>query len=370
MAELATIETSWTRAEAKVTLNITLDACVVPSQSAGVRVDAAHLAVIDDFMSSAACAELLHVFRGDGAGQSQPPDDRWERATSDGPALPRTWGLRGETMAALLHSPPTPLLELQSRLVKLYSDDFILRAFDGGSSGSYSCERCVVNAAVAGDSFAWHVDADPSAIPPPHGGYVNREPGRPLYVSALLYLDAAWPEENDAETLFLDPPTGTGVFVRPKCGRLVLMDQDLLHRLSAPSTAAQRPRYSIVLKLLFHPRDMSRKCNLARPEWGRPAAFGSAARVEAVGRALLQRDAPAPASTGDGGAASMGAGGGGRGRPAPVAKRRASSPPPVEPRPKIPAVPSAGTKRRAGEEPEAAEPPKRTAVLPGAPMDT
>ena len=34
--------------------------------------------------------------------------------------------------------------------------------------------------------------------------------------------------------------------VRPKPGRAVLMDQDLLHRVSAPSPAAGgRPRYSL-----------------------------------------------------------------------------------------------------------------------------
>ena len=36
--------------------------------------------------------------------------------------------------------------------------------------------------------------------------------------------------EYDAETLFLDTATDTGVVVRPKPGRAVLMDQDVLHR--------------------------------------------------------------------------------------------------------------------------------------------
>jgi len=51
------------------------------------------------------------------------------------------------------------------------------------------------------------------------------EPGKPLFVTALLYLDEAWPNDWDAETLFLDDKTQTGFFVRPKAGRLVLMDQ-------------------------------------------------------------------------------------------------------------------------------------------------
>ena len=36
--------------------------------------------------------------------------------------------------------------------------------------------------------------------------------------------------DYDAETLFLDTATDTGVVVRPKPGRAVLMDQDVLHR--------------------------------------------------------------------------------------------------------------------------------------------
>lgn len=40
---------------------------------------------------------------------------------------------------------------------------------------------------------------------------VYREPGKPLFVSLLVYLDKHWPRENDAETLFLDSPTDTGI---------------------------------------------------------------------------------------------------------------------------------------------------------------
>ena len=49
------------------------------------------------------------------------------------------------------------------------------------------------------------------------------EPGKPLFVSALVYLNHTWPDAWDAETLFLDGATGTGAFVRPRPGRLVLM---------------------------------------------------------------------------------------------------------------------------------------------------
>lgn len=62
------------------------------------------------------------------------------------------------------------------------------------------------------------------------GSYMNRTPGKPRFVTLLLYLDADWPNEFDGETLFMDCATSTGVFVRPKLGRAILMDQDITHR--------------------------------------------------------------------------------------------------------------------------------------------
>lgn len=91
-------------------------------------------------------------------------------------------------------------------------------------------------------------------------------------------------------SLFLDPATGSGVIVRPQPGRCVLMDADLLHRLSPPSRMAGKPRYSLVWKLALVPKVAARarssnaappgeqqQCSIARPEWGRPLPFGSAA---------------------------------------------------------------------------------------------
>ena len=51
------------------------------------------------------------------------------------------------------------------------------------------------------------------------------QPGKPLFVSALVYLNGNWPMENDAETLAVDIETDTGVLIRPRPGRVVLMDQ-------------------------------------------------------------------------------------------------------------------------------------------------
>jgi len=57
-----------------------------------------------------------------------------------------------------------------------------------------------------------------------------------------------------ASTYFLDPPTGEMVEVQPAPGRVVIMDQDVTHTVSAPSReAGGRPRYSLVWKLAVFP---------------------------------------------------------------------------------------------------------------------
>ncbi len=58
-------------------------------------------------------------------------------------------------------------------------------------------------------------------------------------------------------------------------------------RLPVPAAAAGgRPRFSLVWKLAFLPRQPGQALCLARPEWGPPVSFGSAARVDAVKRRL------------------------------------------------------------------------------------
>ena len=71
-------------------------------------------------------------------------------------------------------------------------------------------------------------------------------------------------------------------------GRAVLMDQDVLHRVSMPSLQARRPRYSLVWKLVFSRREATDSVSAAegaqsqreereticRPEWGVPSRIG------------------------------------------------------------------------------------------------
>ena len=97
----------------------------------------------------------------------------------------------------------------------------------GGMGGGSRITTAVGNAAVYGDDFKWHIDMDPCALSPSspfaerYGLYVNRSAGRPLFVSALVYLNGpGWTPDMNAETLVLDPGTGTGVFIRPAPGRV------------------------------------------------------------------------------------------------------------------------------------------------------
>ncbi len=79
----------------------------------------------------------------------------------------------------------------------------------------------------------------------------------------------------------MDSASDTGVLVRPAPGRAVLMDQDIVHKLNPPTRAAgARPRYSLVFKLVFMPRQPGQRMSLERRDWGRPVPFGSAAALE------------------------------------------------------------------------------------------
>mmetsp|Transcript_23521 Transcript_23521/g.30691 ORF Transcript_23521/g.30691 Transcript_23521/m.30691 type:complete len:102 (-) Transcript_23521:109-414(-) len=99
-------------------------------------------------------------------------------------------------------------------------------------------------------------------------------------MSCLLYLNDEWNEEEwGAPTKFLDIPTNTSYEVLPRPGRCILMDQDVSHTVVAPNEAAgKRPRYSLVWKLILHPKEPDQDMdNLAGGRvWPEPILFGSA----------------------------------------------------------------------------------------------
>jgi hypothetical protein len=222
-----------------------------------------------------------------------PPADKWERKTADGPGLQPTMGLKDEWLDTL--PAQVDIQAIRHQLEALYPEYDILSQPPNSEflpanyplQPEHTCAEFVANAALHDDNFRWHMDADPAGFPETsrwvqlHGSYPNRTPGKPLFVTLLLYLDYFWPRSFDAETLFLDDDTETGIFVRPKKYRAVLMDMDVWHRLSAPSRKAQRPRYSLVRKLLFCPPLLTAKgtsvpMTLSQPRFGPPVKVGSA----------------------------------------------------------------------------------------------
>jgi len=278
-------DSEWDPKTCTCTLNLELDGAMVytrglTQKEEGVRWDTGRIVVIDDFFGEDERKGIMNLLAPeDWDHKKGPPTDKWERVLSDKPGLTQSMGLSGHALEELCESKDRALLEIQTRLSRLYPEYIISRmpaALFGGEVAPI-----VANAPMSGESFSWHKDADPATVPPSpwrdrFGSYYNREPCKPLMATALLYLDEAWPNEWDAETLFLDDRTGTGVFVRPRAGRLVMMDQDVTHRVSAPSPLADRPRYSFVFKLCMHAKDSTASPTIARPEWGDAVRLGSA----------------------------------------------------------------------------------------------
>jgi probable phosphoglycerate mutase len=278
------------------------------------RRDASHVVVLDGLLTEDERAELYAALTAPGHDPAQPPpSDKWEARLVDRAGEPPTWGLKASAIRSLLRDPPNALVALQSRLAALYPE-YTLCAMpaaamrggadddddDDGNMGPYVgggdddddpafTAPLVANAVAPADPCAWHVDADPSLIPADapfslhYGPYFNREPGLPLFVSILLYLNPEWQDDWHAETLFLDPASGVGAFTSAKPGRCVLMEQDISHRIGAPS-AVRAPglRYSLVLKTVWMPKDGGvglGSNGISRPEWGAPQALGSASRA-------------------------------------------------------------------------------------------
>ena len=334
----------WTPSHVKVALNLTLNAEFVPASAnvrdlsslpgapSGCRAAVARVVALDGLIDKTALGwirEHLGVDIEDERrhGGAKPRESLWERKTADDDLAEPTYGLRKESMDRLVRTmthregvePTTRLDEFHARLQALYPDwivchmpadalradeeasekpDDSLDAFAGGSA-RFRCDAFVANAAVHGDEYRWHLDADPSSFPDScawvrtYGDHVNGEPGKPLFVSAVVYVNSEW-NENDwgGETHFMDVDSGIGATVRPRPGRVVLMDQDVTHRVSPPTRAANgRARYSLVYKLVFFPRTKGGAAGpdaslwergIARAEWGPPSPIGSAAKLAAI----------------------------------------------------------------------------------------
>ena len=293
------------------------------ADSAPSRTDSSAVVVLDGVVGEPLRAALLDAFTEPGwphATAAGPPPGKWVRETNDGVGElpsgdggtagdgdpPNSWGLSATALAAVARSPSVRVV--LARLGALYPEYAVrfmpadalepegvpggMSAMFGngnddagdGDDGGNRIATVVGNAAVKDDSFKWHLDMDPQSLHPTapfaerFGSYANRSVARPFFVSALVYLNGPepWTPEKDAETLVLDPGTGTGVFIRPAPGRVLLMDQDATHRVSPPSRSVDVPRYSAVFKLCFYPKDPETRPSLTREEWGAPIRFGTA----------------------------------------------------------------------------------------------
>lgn len=103
--------------------------------------------------------------------------------------------------------------------------------------------------------------------------------GKPRFLSVLLYLNDDWNDELGAPTQFYDPPTEEVYQVFPRPGRCVMMDQDVTHTVVAPNEiAGVLPRYSLVWKLILHPKEEKQSMKL--PSSKSPVRIGSANNIQ------------------------------------------------------------------------------------------
>lgn len=288
--------------------NIKVDGAHVVGPDGNTFWDTSSLLVFDNLVTNDLRRKLLDVVLGREADSEPTWDDtnlgpdpcRWERGglldipeeeeienqsaevKEDGPC----WGLREEAISELCFEHHDALQEFETILSDLLPQFAVTRLPEAVLGAGVS--PLTANAATFGDRFDWHIDADPKLTPPSpwtdvYGRYPNRCKGKPRFVSCLLYLSDEWkPADWGAPTRFLDVATDMHHEVQAKSGRVVIMDQDITHCVVAPlEVAGERPRYSLVWKLVLHPKkagqDMTDLCGKLRSEWPEPLLLGSAA---------------------------------------------------------------------------------------------
>ena len=262
----------------------------------GSTAEGAEVLVLDGFADDELRRALLGLLHGPGVDPYASPDpDFWEPGAVRDRASDQhgQHGLRPERLLELCATPPEaptppPVAELQRRLLAL-----IAAANPAGGvlarvsyqltppDAAFGVSPCVANAVLPGDRHGFHQDADPAKLPPSawtdaYGHYANRSPGAPRFLSALIYLNEFWDDAwGGATRLRARRKRGKRrarhADVEPRPGRLLLMDQDVAHALGRTNGTAP-PRYSLVLKLVLHPRD--------DPETG--ARFDASRRMEFV----------------------------------------------------------------------------------------
>ncbi|KAL7537125.1 hypothetical protein ACHAXR_007604 [Thalassiosira sp. AJA248-18] len=200
------------------------------------------------------------------------------------------WGLTDEGLQEICFEHHNAVTEMECILSNLFPD-FVVSRLPETVLGC-SVTPMTANAPTAGDIFGYHIDADPNITPSSpwtdvYGRYPNRAAGKPRFMSCLVYLNDEWDGDKwGAPTRFVDVPTDDDLVtydVTARPGRVIIMDQDIGHTVVAPTAAAgRRPRYSLVWKLILHPRtvgqDMKYLAGGRESLWPEIEYFGSAAQ--------------------------------------------------------------------------------------------
>ena len=290
---VATRATGWTPDACRVVDNVALDGAWVDGADARYW-DTSRVVSVDGLVDDALRAELLELCRADPV---KGVDRRsWRRGAlrdvigGDDDVSGACWGLAETAIRRLCDETrvPEPIREVQSRiaayLARRNDEAVVLSRISAAALDGVTPLTANAPVAADGDAYGWHIDGDPMLLPNGpwtdfHGRYPNRAPGKPRWVSAVIYLPHEWRDAWGAPTRFLDPPTREVLDVAAAPGRVVLLDQDITHSVQAPSAAAgDRPRYSLVLKLVLHPTAAGQVPSIA-PEDG-VRLFGSASRPD------------------------------------------------------------------------------------------
>lgn len=288
---------------------VEIDGAMIDSvQSPGqTHFDTSSILVFDKLLDEDLRKRLLNVVKGYPEDHSIDEDDNWNDI-ENGPDPTRwvrggitdvasddaddaeggsCWGLADDAIMDICYGEHPAVSEFESKLANLFPNFVVSRLPEAVLGGCIS--PLTANAPTHGDSFDYHIDADPLQVPPSpwadvYGRYPNRSKGKPRFVSCLLYLNDIWDAETwGGPTRFLDPPTQEVYDVMPKPGRCVIMDQDVSHTVVAPNEeAGSRPRYSLVWKLILHPTEEGQGMDLAcgrKGLWPDPLVVGSAKEV-------------------------------------------------------------------------------------------
>ena len=263
-----------------------------------LSMDTSEIIIFDNILGSDLRKELREVVLGIKTSRKNqwndialgPDPSRWERGglddvlvedneeESDGGAC---WGLRGEAVEDICLNKHVPIQKFECLLAKMFPDYNVCKLPEAVFGPAVS--SITANAATSVDTFHWHIDADPALVPPSpwadcYGRFPNRTRGKPRFISCLLYINETWDVEAfGGGTKFLDPPTGKELTIDPIPGRILMMDQDITHTVIAPSNCAGKsPRYSLVWKLILHPKKPHQDMQLFAYDDSRISYFGSA----------------------------------------------------------------------------------------------